>query len=413
LVPGAFKNYNDMPLYSYKAKKGASETVSGQLSAQSQDEAIELISQMGLLPVSIREEGFKEKSADQLKPHKVKSKEMYLFSRQLANLIKAGIPILQALTILEEQTRHAYFKKVIQRISEGIKEGRTFSDCLSDYPHIFPTLYTAMVHTGEESGNLKEMLFRIAEYQRSQEEILSRVRSAMAYPILMAVLGVATVIFILSFVIPKMKDLFNQMGEALPLPTRLLLNLSQALREGWVVVLVVVVGFVFILRLGLQSTPGRMFFSKLHLGIPYLREFFLRVELGRFTRTLGVLLQSGISLIKAIQIAIPVMNNEWLKRELEKTTDDLRGGLMFAQSLKKIPLIPPLMANLILVGEESGSLAGTLHDIADSYEQETQETMKTTMTLLEPMMILAVGLIVGFIVMAILLPIFQMDILAG
>jgi len=404
-----------MTTYIYKAKKSTAETVTGKISAHSQDEAIDLINQLGFSPVSVVEESEREgaKSIDVGKPRKIKIKELHVFSRQLANLLKSGVSLLRALGIIEEQTQNPYFKKVISQVAWDIKNGKSFSDSLAVYPHIFSSLFITMVNAGEESGNLYAMLVNISTYQRRQEEILSKVRTALAYPGLMAVMGVASVYFILTFVLPKMTSLFDSIGDAMPLPTVILLNVSEVLSKGGVWIIIGVLGIAYSISRWSQSKKGRVVMSRFLLSLPLFGEVILKTELARFCRTLVLLSKSGVSILKSLQISIPILSNELIKGHLMRCKDDLEGGGSFGESIKNSKEIPSMMGHLIAVGEESGNLEGVLEEIADSYEQETDETIKIMTTLLEPIMILVVGLVIGFIVFAMLLPIFQVDILAG
>lgn len=402
-----------MPTYIYRAKKGSSETVTGHIDARSQEEAIDLINQQGLLPVTIEEKiSFMASVQSGGKRGRVTTNEVYDFSRQLASLIKSGIPILRALELIVGQTNNAYFRGILDSIVRKIRNGSTFSEALSDHPQIFNAFYIAMVRTGEESGRLKEMLLSLSAYLRSQGEIASRVRMALAYPILMAVVGVATVIFILTFVMPRITNLFSNAGEGLPLPTKILIALSHNLRAWGIPIVLVLIVISFFISRWSKTDAGRASLSRLKLQLPLFGKFILKADLARFCRTLELLLKSGVSIIKGINIAIPTLSNELIKADLMCSKKDLETGISLGASLKKTGRVPLEMANLIVVGEESGMLEEALGDLADSFEQETNETIKTMTTLLEPVMILVVGSIVGFIVIAMLLPIFQMDILA-
>jgi type II secretory pathway component PulF len=401
-----------MPSYLYKAKKESAETVLGQISAESQEQALELIHQLGLLPVSIEENTAGGHIAGEIKNTRVKSKETYLFSRQLANLIKSGVPLLQALEIIGSQMKSTLFGRVIEDIMTGVRHGRSFSSCLGDYPKIFSTLYVAMVRAGEESGKLKEMLLRMAEHQKSQEEIASKVRSAMTYPAFMLVIGTATVIFILTFVMPKLSGLFADLGRDLPWPTVVVLKMSAVMRTSGVWGVAAFAFLLLALAQWAKTQAGRVVVSQAVLGVPFLRTFFLKMDLARFCRTLALLLKSGLPIIRAIEIAVPTLNNNFVKRDILQCVQGLAAGQTLGACLKQSALIPDMMSQLIAVGEESGSLTEALSDIADNYEQDIAESTKFMTTLLEPVMILSVGLVIGFIVFAMLLPIFQMDLLA-
>ena len=269
-----------------------------------------------------------------------------------------------------------------------------------------------MVCVGEEGGNLKEILVRLAEYQKGQQEIISKVRTALAYPLLMLVVGIATVVFILTFVMPKITGLFANMSEKLPAVTQFLIDVSIFIRTGWLWILLFMVIVGALVRQWGISPKGKLWLSQFQLTLPLYGQFILKAELARFARALELLMRSGISVLKGIRVAVPILNNEILKKELLKTLSDVEGGGSLGQSFGKSKLIPMMMTNIVSVGEESGSLETTLHDLADTYEEETNETIKTLTTLLEPAMILFIGAIVGTIVMGMLLPIFQIDILA-
>ena len=399
-----------MTTFIYKAKKSTAETVAGQITAQSHEEAVELINQLGLLPISVEPQINSGTALDLSRPRKVKSRTLYIFSRQLANLLKSGVSILRALGVIEEQTSQGYFRKVISHIHYGVKNGQSLSECLTRFPHIFSDLYVTMIRAGEESGRLQEMLVSITEYQRRQEEITSKVRMAIVYPIFIGVVGVATVYFILTFVLPKMSGLFEGLGEALPLPTRMLLGLSTFLQRGgiWIILIAAISIFGFMrLRRGRASFLSSPFL----LRLPLFGEIILKTELARFCRTLVLLLKSGVSIVRGLQITIPMLTNDALRQHFEKCQQDLIAGGSLGKSIQQSPKIPAMMGYLIAVGEESGNLDETLEEIASTYEAETGEQIKLMTTLLEPIMILIVGAIVGFIVFAMLLPIFEINVL--
>ncbi len=403
-----------MTIFYYRAKKGSSQSITGQIEAQNQDDAIELLSQQGLLPVSVAErpiEGLPQPQKSYVLK-RISSKEIYFFTRQLANLIKSGIPILRALSLVNEQTSNSALKVIVKEIEMRIRDGAAFSDCLSLYPNQFNSFFVAMIKTGEESGNLKEALFRIADYQRSQQDMASKVKTAMAYPVFMGVVGLATIIFILTFVMPKITVLFSNAGEALPVPTKILMATSQLLRQWWLVILIVAGGIVIFARRWGRSGAGRLMISQMALKAPLFGNLVLKSELSRFCRTLEILLKGGIPILRALQIAIPTLDNDIIRNEFSSCQKDLEKGASLTSGLKKSNVIPSLVVNLIVTGEESGLLEEALSDIAETYEAEANETIKSLSTLLEPVMILVVGLIVGFIVMAMLLPIFQIDIMA-
>ncbi len=403
-----------MATFHYKAKRKDAQTVLGQIEAQNKDEAVEKINQMGLIAVFIQEgAGGSGQVIDvKLRPQKISSKDLYLFSRQLANLIKSGIPILRTLELIGEQIRNPYFKKVIENIYEEVKDGKSFSQSLDEYPLIFSKFYVTMIRAGEESGNLKVMVADVASYLDEQQQIASKVRSAIAYPIFMGIFGLGTVIFILTYVMPNITSIFVNFDQALPLPTQIVMAVSDFLIGNWLWMLAGSIVIAALIKQWDRTKEGRLYKSQVLLNIPFLGAFILKVELARFCRTLQLLLKSGIPIVRAMQLSTPVVGSQVIARELLKCQDDLLAGRSLGGSFKDLCIVPSMLGDLIVVGEESGSLSATLNDIADTYEQETNESIKLLTTLLEPAMILAVGSIIGVIVIAMLLPIFQLDIFA-
>ena len=401
-----------MPSYIYKAKKDSANAISGQITAQNEEDALEIIHQLGLIPVSIEESNTEGVLFRDIREVKIKDKELYLFSKQLANLLKSGVTLLKGLEIISGQTKSVYFARVLTEISIGVKSGRSFSDSLSDYPAIFVPLFVAMVRAGEEMGKLRQMLNSVADFLKAQEEFSSKVRSAMVYPVFMLVIGVSTVIFILTFVMPKMSVIFTDAGQVLPWPTRVIMGVSHFFKSFgvWALLLIGMGGFAF--NRWRTSLRGSIAIGQFLLNLPMVRGFVLKVDLARFTRTMSLLLESGLTIIRSIEMAIPTMHNPQLKMDLFLCVQGLTAGDNLGQCLAKSNLIPQMMVQLIAVGEESGSLQESLKDIAESYEADINETTKLITTVLEPIMILVVGGVVGFIVFAMLLPIFSMDIMA-
>ncbi|MDP8213354.1 MAG: type II secretion system F family protein [Candidatus Zapsychrus exili] len=401
-----------MTTFIYKAKKGTIKTVTGTISANTQDEAIELINELGLLPIFVKSQSSKDLSIDLNKIKKIKRKELYIFNKQLRNLLKSGVSILKALSIIEDQTENITFRRIIVAIGLGIRNGKSFSECLMVYPSLFSQLYITMVTVGEESNNLEEVIEKISEYQYQQQQITAKVKSALAYPLFMFFMGLVSVYFILTFVLPRMAGLFESIADTLPLPTIILLKISYLFNQYAIVIILAILLIVFGIIRWAKSQKGHLAISNILLRIPIFGEIVLRNELACFCRTVVLLLNSGISIVNAIRISIPIMSNEVIKLSFVKCKDDLIAGGSFGDGIRKCEQIPVMMGHLISVGEESGNLNSVLNDIADSYEQETEEKIKVITTLLEPIMILAIGLIVGFIVFAMLLPIFQIDVLA-
>lgn len=406
-----------MAIYKYRAKKGPNDIVVDTIEASSEKEAIERLNQMGYIPVAIEESRHTAeiRVASSVGPSgrsRIRGREITSLSRQLASLLKSGVPILKAVDIISEQSENIRLKNMLNTIHDSIKEGATLSSAFAKFPNAFSPLYIALIRAGEDSGALPEVLLRIADYRAKQEEMLSRFRTALAYPILMAIVGLATVVFMLTFVMPRLMGIFANMGQSLPLPTKILIYISQGLREKGFWIILIIGFFLLIIRRQAKTETGRLSLSSFKLRIPVLGKFILKAELSRFSRTLELLIKNGLPILRAIDIAVAVLENEVIKNQLRQSHKELKQGSSFGRSLKGSRLIPLFMSNLIIVGEESGKLDEALGEVAGSYERETDEALKIMTSLLEPIMILVMGIVVGFIVVAMLLPIFEINVMA-
>ncbi|MFC1658529.1 type II secretion system F family protein [Candidatus Omnitrophota bacterium] len=402
-----------MPVYKYRAKKGPESTSEGSIEAENKEQAIEKLSQMGYVPVRLEEARDKTGAlSTSSATGRIRSRDITIFSRQLSSLIKSGVPILRAINIISEQSDSPHFRSVLANIHNQIRDGKAFSLALANYPKVFSQFYTSMVRTGEESGTLQEVLLRISDYRQQQEEFVSKIRSALAYPILMAIVGIATVVFMIAYVMPRLMQIFLNLGQDLPLPTRILIVVSNRFQQGWFWIILVAGLFLFVLRQQAKTEALRTVVSRLKMNLPLFGEFTLKTELARFSRSLELLIRSGMPILKAIDASIPILKNEIIKRQLLRSYQELEQGGSFGRSLKKAKIFPAFMTNLISVGEESGRLDEALAEIARTYERDIDEAIKVMTSLLEPMMILLMGLIVGFIVVAMLLPIFQINVFA-
>ncbi len=405
-----------MPLYSYRARKGPNEIVEDTIEALHREDAVEKISRMGYLPIKVEEKAAGARPAPSSQSlsffrGRVSSRDITIFTRQLSTLIRSGVPILTALNILAEQSGSPGLQRMLSRVSQDVKEGLSFSRSLESWPKVFSPFYVAMVRAGEDSGGLQETLLRIASYRQKQEDLVSRVRAAMAYPILMALVGIGTVVFMFVFVLPKLSTLFVTMGQQLPWPTRVVIGISTFLRQKWPWLFLGIGSLGFLVSRTSTFKAHQKFMSLLALRVPVVSRFFLNNEFARFCRTLEVLIVSGIPILRAMSVSIPILSNVIIKAELERSRQELEQGAGFGKSLKRSKLFPPFLVSLISVGEESGKLGEALAEIARAYEQECDDTLRVMTSLLEPLMILSMGLVVGFIVVAMLLPIFEMNLM--
>ena len=402
-----------MAVYGYCAKQYSGKIIEGSIEAQSEKDALEKLSKKGYIPVSLKEDAKNAGSPSFFSGRintGIKYRQVTSFSRELASLLRSGVPILKAVGISSGQCESPALRNILSDIHSSLKRGASFSLVLSRYPVVFSPFYIAMIKAGENSGDLPEALLRICDYRMKQEELFSRFRMALVYPFLMTVVGLATVVFMLVFVMPRLTRIFADVGRELPLPTQILISASNALRGWWYWIFLILIVFALVAKKRLGTKSGKLSLSFLKLHIPVFGRFIFKAELSRFCRTLALLIKNGLPILKAISVAAPVVQNEIVKNQLKKSCKALERGNSFGMSLKDSGFFPMFMTNLILVGEESGRIESALTEIADAYEREVNEAIKIMDSLLEPLMVLGVGLVIGFIVIAMLLPVLDISI---
>jgi len=412
-----------MMKFSYEVKKGPTELVKGIIEAESQSAAVDKLSRMGYIPIRVipAKEKPSPKGASPAKgtlhiagqvsglglSGKISSKDLTIFTEQLASLLKSRVPLFEAMSFLYEQTENANLKKIISQSIDEIRDGKTLSQSLSRYPKVFHPLYVNMIESGEKGGVLEKTLLRLSEFRNRQEEIRAKVVSALVYPAFMLIVGILSMFVLLTFVIPRMASLFSEVGQTLPLPTRILLSLSSWFRDYWYLGPAIIILIVFIFNKIKEKKKGTL--DKFKLKFPLLGNFIKKSAIARFARTLALLLASGIPLFQALAITIPTIENEIIKSDLESVHKGIIDGAPFEQSMKGSLWFPRFMTNMLAVGERGGNLEEALLEIAVFYERETNRAIKVITSLLEPAIILVMGLVIGFIVFAMLLPIFQIN----
>jgi type II secretory pathway component PulF len=321
------------------------------------------------------------------------------------------VPIVSGLNIAISQMANLHLKEVLGDVVGKIKDGKSFSDSLAMHPEVFPKLYTAIVNSGEISGSLKTTFTRLADFLEKEEEFRNSVRSALVYPAFVFCVGVLTVIVLIGFVIPRLVNMFEDMGQALPLPTKILIEASVIFNKYWVMIIAFVVVIIFILRRQYLSFKGRLVWDKFKLKVAVLGEITLKTEISRLMRTLSLLLSGGLSVVPSLEVVSSIVGNRVLKSEVSQIKGDIMGGLSLSNSIKKCKLFPNFVINIVIIGEETGTLIKSLTRIADDYERDVDRSLKSLARMLEPIIILGVGLVVGFIVLAMLLPIFQINLI--
>ncbi|MDP3791108.1 MAG: type II secretion system F family protein [Candidatus Omnitrophota bacterium] len=402
-----------MPKFLYKAKHGLDETFEGEIEASNQDEALKRLMARGLFPVSITESAPKEKKQTkkfQLKlgGSRIGAGEILVFTRKLATLTRAKVELLPSLKILYEQTENEKFKSIILELYNGTKEGTHFSESLARYPEIFPSLYINIIRAGEASGHLDAGLDQISEFMSREESLKSKVLTALAYPALLLIVGLTSIFVLINFVIPKLKPIFENVGaKELPAITKIILNISVISNKIWWVVLLAIAATVIFIYYQKGAPYFKNITRKIKSHLPVIKNLSKNQELAHLSRSLGLLLKSGVPALRSLEIITPGIENDALKEEIRSVCRDVASGQSIAQSMGASTNLPSFFVKMIAVGEESGRLSEVLDELSRSYTQQIEADIAIISSLIEPVLILALGIILGTIVLSILLPTFQ------
>jgi len=400
-----------MPKFIYTAKTEPHQTIQGDIEAESKQDAINKLVKIGYFPLSVQAEDLTLYKHELWRFRKVSKRDILIFTRQLSSLIESGVNILNGLNIISNQTPNKYLRAILNDITAKIKDGKSLSESLSIHPQLFSSLYISLIRSGEVGGNLEQVLKRLADFLEKEEEFKNSIRAALTYPAFIVAVSILTVIVLLGFVIPRLVSMFEDMGQVLPLPTKILINISAVLRNYWWFMLLTISVSIFFWQRLRYNPQGKFWLDRFRLKLPLLGKMVLKTEISRLMRTLSLLLSNGITIISSLDISISILENQLLKLEAENFKDQIAGGLSFSRCLNESKLFPVFVTNIVTVGEESGNLERALLRIADDYEREVDRDLKTLTRLLEPTIILVMGVIVGFIVLSMLLPIFQINLI--
>jgi general secretion pathway protein F len=405
-----------MPVYEYVALDSGGRRRKGIVDAGSIAAARQKLREADVFPVEIaetagkkHEETVERRGAIHLF-RKVGLQELTLMTRQLSTLVGAGLPLVPSLSALVAQIRHPELRKTLARIKDEVNEGNSLTQSMSHFPDIFPPFYINMIRAGEASGTINLVLDRLADFNENQQVLRMKIRSALAYPILMSFIGSGVLFFLVTFVVPNITNIFSEMHQTLPGITIFLLVVSGFLKASWWVIGLFVLIAVIGLRYTVQKTEqGRQQWDRFKLKVPLLGLLNRKIAVARFSRTLGTLLQSGVPLLAALEIAKNVVNNVVIAEQIRLAARDVEEGQNLSAPLSRNNFFPSIAVEMITVGEQSGNMEAMLFRIADAYEREAEANILIATSLLEPIMILVMGAVVGFIVISILLPIFEMN----
>jgi len=396
-----------MAIFKYKAINSEGQRIEGSQSADSENQIREMLLSNQYYPLSIEKENSKSKKSFSFNS-KVKLKDIAVFCRQFYVMLDSGLSIGKALNILIEQCEKPKLREALIGVNGELKRGETLASSMRKRKDVFPNLLTSMIDAGERSGNLDIILKRMAEYYEKETKIRGKIKSAMIYPIVLGVVAIIAITFILTFVMPTFVQMFEENNVDLPMSTKMVLETSKVLGKYGIIIFLILVTAIILLGKYLKSEEGQYKLSSINLKIPVIKKLTQKIIVSRFTRTMGIVSSSGMSLVTSIEIVASVVGNKIAERELLKVKEKVLKGEGLGDSIMNIKIFPPMLASMVKIGEEAGSLDSILDKTADFYDDELEREIKTATALIEPSMIVLMGIIIGFLLISILTPMFKM-----
>lgn len=393
----------------YTAKdREADKEVKGRIQADSEQAAANILIGKKLYPINIAPATGTGINRSINLFNKVSSKNRVIFTRQLATLVKAGLPISQALATAIGQVNDKNFQQILQKIAASVEGGTSLADSFAQYPAVFNQVYVSLVHAGEESGTLDDSLERLADQQEKEQQIVSKIRGAFIYPALVLATIIAVVIFMFVSVLPQIVGLYEELKKELPILTRIMFSITQTVIKFWPLFLLLLIATIFGIRAYIRTPKGREQFDRLKMRVPVFGTLFRKVYMARFSRTMASLVNSGVPLLEGLKTSSEAINNVVLKKEVVDAADQVKNGKSLSSSLENAKHFLPLVPQMIKVGEESGSMGDMLDKVASFYEEEVDQTVKNLSTVIEPVMMIILGVMVMFIIVAILYPVYSL-----
>lgn len=396
-----------MANFKYKAINSEGQRIEGSQSADSESQVREMLLSNQYYPLSIEKENSKGKSSLSFN-RKVKLKDIAVFCRQFYVMLDSGLSIGKALNILIEQGEKPKLREALIGVNGDLKRGETLASSMRKRKDVFPNLLTSMIDAGERSGNLDIILKRMAEYYEKETKIRGKIKSAMIYPIVLGVVAIIAITFILTFVMPTFVQMFEENNVDLPTSTKMVLGTSKMLGKYGIIIFLILVTVIILLGKYLKSEEGQYKLSVINLKTPVIKKLTQKIIVSRFTRTMGIVSSSGMSLVTSLEIVASVVGNKIAEKELLKVKEKVLKGEGLGDSIMKIKIFPPMLASMVKVGEEAGSLDSILDKTADFYDDELEREIQTATALIEPAMIVLMGVIIGFLLISILTPMFKM-----
>lgn len=400
-----------MPLFQYTARNAEGKTVSGVTEAVNQTVAARMLRERGLIPVSIELGGAaaqRQRRRRRGKGGRIKLDDLVVFSRMLAVMIRAGLPLVEVINILGEQADKRRLKDVLGQVERSIEEGSSFTEALQKHPRVFNQFFISMVKAGEASGMLDTILDLVATYLEKMASIQRKIRSAVTYPAVVATLALGITFFLVWKIVPKFEDIFVDLGGNLPMMTQITVTASHALSDHWPKIFGAIALIIVFLWRFKKTYRGRRIYDRVKLKMPVFGPLFLKVGVARFSRTLSVLIRAGVNILSALEIVARTSGNSLIEDAVLKTKASIQSGETLARPLAESGIFPPMVTRMVDVGERTGALENMLSKIADFYEDQVDSTVSMLMSLIEPLLIVFLGGMVGFIVISMFLPLFKM-----
>jgi type IV pilus assembly protein PilC len=398
-----------MQTFTYSAHKTESgETVKAEVQAENERAAAKLLMSQGLFPISIDLKGSNSFIEQVGIGHRVSAKDRVIFTRQLSTLINAGLPLTQSLRTVSEQITSKNLHEIVVGVVSSVESGVSLSQSFAKYPKVFSAIYVSLVAAGEASGSLDQALERIASQQEKDAAILSKIRGALIYPVIVLCVIVAVLVFMITTVLPQVASLYSGLHVQLPLVTRYLMILSEFITHFWYVVIIGLIGVALAFRNYIKTTKGRALVDGIKLNMPIFGMIFRKVYMARFSRTLGTMLQSGIPMLEALGIVKDSIANVHVEAVIEKSMSGVRGGKALSSTLENHPEFMKLVPQMIKIGEQSGAIDSMLDRVATYFENEVDEEVRNISTTIEPLLMVVLGVVVGGVIAAILLPVYSL-----
>lgn len=395
-----------MAQFYYEVKKGPGETAKGVMEATDQRAAVARLREMGYFPVRVEPHAEASEKKDTLREslRRITLKDRNIFFRQLANLFEAGMILTRALRTLSDQTDNPKLRVVIEQLRDDVQNGSPLADAMEKHPKLFPAMYCSLIRAGETGGMLDEVLWRIVAFGEQEEELRGKAISAMVYPVFLLFVGSSAIFILVSFVFPKFIKVFEDFNARLPMPTVITMAVCEFMGTWWWAVLLATIGLIAGSVSYVRTPKGRRNWDGFILKVPVIRTVIQKYEMAKFARTLGTLLDNGVSILLALRITASTMSNTVISGEVSKIHDGVTEGESMSESLKRCAFFPPMVVGMFATGEESGRIGAVAKRIADAYDIEVDRAVKAMVALFEPLLVVVMGIVVGFLVISMLLP---------